>query len=136
MKKTNQDFKGKKALVVDDDPDFLEQTSLILTSLGFEVLSAESQKQAEELIEKTQYDLAVFDLMLENHDSGFILSYKSKKKNPDVPVIMVTAVTAETGISFDTDMPHGEKSWIKADVLLNKGIRPEQLEKEIKKLVK
>ena len=136
MKKTNSDFKGKKALVVDDDPDFLEQTSLILTSLGFEVITADTQKLAEELIEKTQYDLAVFDLMLENHDSGFVLSYKSKKKNPEVPIIMVTAVASETGLSFENETDRGEKSWIKADALLNKGIRPEQLEKEIRKLLK
>lgn len=136
MKKNNQDFKGKKALVVDDDPDFLEQTTLILSSLGFDVVNAESQKKAEELIETTNYDIAVFDLMLENHDSGFVLSYKSKKKNPNVPVIMVTAVTAETGLSFDTNTDSGAKSWIKADAFLNKGIRPEQLEKEIRKLLK
>ncbi|HOK05149.1 MAG TPA: response regulator [Victivallales bacterium] len=135
MKKTDINFKGKKALVVDDDQDFLEQTNLILSSLGFEVISADSQKKAEELIEHIQYDIAVFDLMLENHDSGFILSYKSKKKNPDVPVIMVTAVSSETGISFDSTS-NEEKSWIKADVLLNKGIRPEQLEKEIRRLLK
>ncbi len=134
MKKT-QDFKGKKALVVDDDQDFLEQTSMIMQSLGFETTSADSQKKAEELIQNASFDIAVFDLMLENHDSGFILSYKFKKKNPETPVIMVTAVTAETGLAFDSDGADG-KSWIKADALLNKGIRPEQLEKEIRRLMK
>ncbi len=133
--KKKQEFKGKKALVVDDDQDFLEQTSMIMQSLGFETISADSQKKAEELIQSTSFDIAVLDLMLENHDSGFILSYKLKKKNPETPVIMVTAVTAETGLVFDSNSAD-TRSWIKADTLLNKGIRPEQLEKEIRRLMK
>jgi hypothetical protein len=72
---------------------------------------------------------------MENEDSGFILSYKIKKKYPDVPVILATAVTAETGMSFDlSDQSNNE--WIKADLFLDKGIRADQLEKEIKKLLK
>ncbi|HPN84129.1 MAG TPA: response regulator [Victivallales bacterium] len=132
--KKSADFNGKKVLVVDDDQDFLEQTSIVLRSLGFEIRSAENQKEAEAMIEKENFDLAVFDLMLENNDSGFVLSYKFKKKNPETPVILVSAVTAETGLAFDSETPEG-KSWIKADVFLNKGIRPEQLEKEIKRLM-
>jgi hypothetical protein len=48
---------------------------------------------------------------------------------------MVTAVAAETGLRFDTQSP-GEKSWIKADAVLNKPIRVEQLEREMKRLIK
>jgi DNA-binding response OmpR family regulator len=134
MRKTNN-FNGKMVLVVDDDQDFLEQTSMILRALGFEVKSTDSQKSAEDIIENENFDLAIFDLMLENHDSGFILSYKSKKKNPNTPVIIVSAVTTETGLAFDSETSEA-KSWIKADVLLNKGIRPEQLENEIRRLMK
>ncbi|MZP65441.1 MAG: response regulator, partial [Bacteroidales bacterium] len=67
--------------------------------------------------------------------SGFILCYKIKKKYPDVPVILATGVAHETGISFSLDS-ESEKSWIKADRYLEKGIRPEQFDMEIMKLLK
>jgi hypothetical protein len=38
---------------------------------------------------------------MENEDSGFILSYKIKRKNPEIPIIIATAVAAETGMSFE-----------------------------------
>ncbi len=73
--------------------------------------------------------------MMENFDGGFWLSETVKKKNPNTPVIIVTSVTHELGLKFDTTT-EDERSWIKADKLLNKPIRFEQLYKEIQKLLK
>jgi two-component system, OmpR family, response regulator len=127
--------KKKTALIADDDMDCLTQLSIQLKNMGFEVSMAENQKDAEKLIEQTKPDLAIFDLMMDNQDSGFILSYKMKKKYPEVPVIIATAVTAETGLLFGVDTDD-EKKWIKADLYLEKGIRPDQLKTEIEKLMK
>lgn len=125
----------KKILVVDDDVDYLIQTKNKIESMGFETVLAESQKECEMIIETFKPDLALLDLMLENEDSGFVLSYKIKQKYQNVPVILATTIIAETGIAFD--MNYGtEKSWIKADLILDKGIGAEQLEKEIRKLLK
>jgi CheY-like chemotaxis protein len=115
--------------------DYLFQLKLKVERFGFEVVSADGQYEGEKVIESMKPDLAIFDLMMENEDSGFILSYKIKKKYPDVPVILATAVTAETGMSFDLS-EESNKEWIKADLFLDKGIRADQLEKEIKKLLK
>ena len=128
-------LKNKTVLIADDDMDTLEQLSFQMKNMGMNVLAAESQKEAEDIIEKTKPDLAIFDLMMDNRDSGFILSYKLKKKYPDVPVIIATAVTADTGMMFGLESVE-EKSWIKADLYLEKGLRPEQLQMEIKKLLK
>lgn len=125
----------KTILIVDDDVDVLFQLRLKIEKFGFEVISAESQREGEKIIETLKPDLAIFDLMMENEDSGFILSYKIKKKYPDVPVILATGVTAETGMMFDLSQD-SNKSWIKADLILDKGIRADQLEMEIKKLLK
>jgi DNA-binding NtrC family response regulator len=125
----------KTILIVDDDMDYLFQLKLKVERFGFEVVTADSQREGEKVIESLKPDLAIFDLMMENEDSGFVLSYKIKKKYPDVPVILATAVTAETGMSFDLS-ENSNRSWIKADLFLDKGIRADQLEKEIKKLLK
>lgn len=129
-----KDAAGKKTvLVVDDDIDYLNQIQIQLEAAGFDVLTAEGQKQAEESLKCHKPDLAVVDLMMEHQDSGFVLCYHIKKLYPFVPVILVTAVTSETGLEFDTTTEE-ERSWIKADRILAKPIRYEQLCAEIERL--
>jgi DNA-binding NtrC family response regulator len=125
----------KTVLIVDDDVDYLTQMEIQVKRLGFEVITADNQKAGEEIIDKEKVDLAIIDLMMENKDSGFILCYKMKKKNPGMPVIIASAVTAETGLNFGVET-EADRSWIKADTFIEKGIRPDQLEREINKLLK
>lgn len=124
----------KIILLVDDDYDYLYQQKILLEKEYFEVITSDSQKEAEKIIKKLKPDLAIFDLMMENEDSGFILSYKLKKQYPEVPVIISTSVSAETGISFGINSEEDRK-WIKADIYIEKGIGSEQFIKEIKKLL-
>ena len=121
-------------LIVEDDRDYLFQLQAKVQQFGFKTITAESQREAEKLLEKVKPDLAILDLMMENEDSGFILCYKMKKKYPDVPIIIATGVAAETGISFDINDENNRK-WIKADRFLEKGIRSERLREEINNLL-
>jgi CheY-like chemotaxis protein len=124
----------KLVLIVDDDPDYLFQMKHHVESFGFDTITAESVKDAEKaLVQKP--DLAILDLMMETQDAGFVLAYKIKKEYPDVPVIIATAVTSETGLNFQLDTEQDRK-WIKADLYLEKGIRSDQLHREISKLLK
>lgn len=127
--------KQRTILLADDDIDFLAQIRLVLEHAGYAVTTAQSQKEAEELLETLKPDLAIVDLMMEHYDSGFILSYRIKRKYPEVPVIMATAVTSETGVRFDTGTPD-ERSWSKADLIMDKGIRHDQLLREVHRLLK
>ncbi len=130
-----QNKSKKLILIVDDDVDFLSQNKMLLSNEGFEVITAEGQTEAEKALQEITPDLVISDLMMENFDGGFWLSETVKKKNPNTPVIIVTSVTHELGLKFDTTT-EDERSWIKADKLLNKPIRFEQLYKEIQKLLK
>jgi len=130
-----QESKKITILLVDDDYDYLFQLKAGLLGLGFEVITAEGQKEAEKILDKVRPDIAILDLMMESHDAGFILCHKLKKLYPDVPIIIVSAVTAETGFDFGVTGPD-EQSWIKAELFLDKGIRLDQLQREIYKLLK
>ncbi len=121
-------------LVVDDDQDFRLQQRVGLETAGYAVVEAEGQTEALELLEKMKPDIAVVDLMMEDTDGGFTLCYMLKKKYADVPVILVTGVAGETGLEFGADTDE-ERSWVKADTLLAKPIRFEQLQKEIERLL-
>jgi CheY-like chemotaxis protein len=121
-------------LIVDDDPDIIEQLTMLIKSEGYTVAAAGSQEEAEQLLMAVRPDLAIVDLMMEQMDSGFILAHEIKKLYPETPVIILTSVKSATGISFAAASEE-QKSWIKADRLLDKPIRPEQLRNELSRLL-
>jgi len=123
-----------KILLVDDDEDFLFQHRIQLENAGFEVTTAATRAQAEAVISSYTPDLAILDLMMEQHDDGFVLSHHLKRAFPGLPVIMVTAVTSETGLVFDPSSA-AERAWVGADALLAKPIRFEQLRREIERVL-
>ena len=86
------------------------------------------------MLEECKPNLAILDLMMENTNGGFTLSYHLRKKYPEVPIILVTAVTSQTGLDF-TPSGADQKSWVKADIILPKPVRFEQLKREIDRLL-
>jgi CheY-like chemotaxis protein len=124
-----------RVLLVDDDSDFLLQQRVQLEAAGFEVLAAEGRKEAEAILATTSPELAVVDVMMEDPDAGFVLCHHLRKKCPSTPVILVTSVNSETGLDFAMATDE-ERAWIKADALLSKPIRFEQLKREIDRVMK
>ena len=117
-----------------DDPDFLDQMTQLVSALGFKVVTANGQADAEKLMTEVTPDLAVLDLLMATMDAGFVLSYQLKKRWPTLPIMIVTAGTAETGFEFDVKTRE-ERSWIKADAYLRKPVRAEQLRQTIDRLM-
>jgi CheY-like chemotaxis protein len=124
----------KTILIVDDDPDLVEQVSMVLKGAGFGVITADGEKDGEEALLKGGFDLAILDLMMEQTDSGFMLCHHAKRLDPDLPVILMTAVRSQTGISFNATKKESA-SWVKADKVIEKPVRPEQLLGEIRRLL-
>jgi len=124
-----------RILLVDDDEDFLFQHRIQLENAGFEVATASSPAEAEKVLASFTPDLAIVDLMMEHHDDGFVLSHHLKRRLPHLPVIMVTAVTSETGLVFDPASAE-ERRWVAADALLEADRLGEQLRREIERLLK
>ena len=121
-------------LVVDDDEDFRDQLRIQLEAAGYAVTEADGEAAADAWLAGSRPDLAILDLMMEHADGGFALGYRLKKRYPDVPVVMVTGVTHETGLDFTTDQGIGG-AWIKADAVLDKPVRFEQLRRELERLL-
>jgi DNA-binding NtrC family response regulator len=81
---TKKVLRGKKVLIVDDEPDILD----LLTELLGECLidRASTFERAKELLESVHYDVAVLDIM---GVKGFELLEIAKKQ--DIPALMLTA---------------------------------------------
>jgi DNA-binding response OmpR family regulator len=118
----------KKILLVDDDLDLLDQNKILLESKGFKVVTAEGSKKGWEVFKQELPDAAIVDLIMEEHDSGFILSYKIKKDEhgKNIPVFILTSATYITGFKFGASTEE-EKEWIKCDGILNKPIMIDDL---------
>jgi two-component system, OmpR family, response regulator len=128
-------MKNKKTiLVADDDPDMLVILRHHLEKWGYDTVTVDSRREAEKYLEISSPDLAILDLMMEEDDSGFILSYRIKKKDPAIPVIISTAVSGERGMRFDLEDDAGKK-WIQADRYLDKGYKMEELRAILQKMI-
>jgi len=124
----------KKILAVDGDFVLLGQIKAMLETAGYDVTTAEERRTAEKLLLGIKPDLAILELMLEEKDGGLVLGYEIRKLYPGTPIIILTSVMGKTGLSFDAQNPEA-RSWVPADRILDKPVRPEQLLEEVRKLL-
>ncbi|MGE5354113.1 MAG: response regulator [Acidobacteriota bacterium] len=124
--------KVKKILLVDDDIDLLEQHRILLESKGYQIVTAENVEDGWNQFKKEKPDAAILDLIMEEHDSGFILCHRIKRDayGKNIPVFLLTSATYLTGYKFGSSTSE-EKEWIKCDAVLNKPIVFEELLKKI-----
>lgn len=117
---------ARTILFVDNDTLFVDQMRQVFIGAGYRVLWARTRAEAERIIEETRPDIVIAEVTLEHQDGGFCLAWAVKKKYPDVPVVMVSAVTWHTGLYFSLSGT-GDRNWIKAEAFLDKPIRAEEL---------
>ncbi len=79
-----------KILAVDDEKNILMLYKAELEDEGYEVITANSGREAIELFETHKPDIVTLDIMIPDMD-GIQVLRQLKQKNPNVPVIMLTA---------------------------------------------
>lgn len=124
----------KTILMVDDDEDFLWQQRHQFEKAGYQVITANDIEGAKALIQKESPDIAILDMMMDEEDAGVVLAHLIKKTHENVPVILVTAMTRETGMVLEGNTRE-DRSWLKTDKVLAKPVRFEQLLREVQLLV-
>ncbi len=77
-------------LIVDDEKNYPLILSAVLADEGFGTLTAHSGQEALELLTNSDIDLVLTDMKMPSMD-GIELLEKIKQKNPELPVIMMTA---------------------------------------------
>ena len=83
----------KNILVVDDEKEIAELIEIHLMSQDYNVSKAKNGVEALKLLEENKYDLILLDVMMPKMDGKETLKKIREKYN--IPVIMVTAKTAE-----------------------------------------
>jgi two-component system NtrC family response regulator len=77
-------------LIVDDEKNYLLVLQAVLDEEGFEILTAQSGKEALEILKRSDIDLVLTDMKMPVMD-GIELLEHIKARDPDLPVIMMTA---------------------------------------------
>jgi len=114
----------RRILLVDDDVDFLEANRVALEARGFEVLTASDSRHGVELAVQERPDLIIVDLMMERLYAGFsaVQALGAHEETAEIPIIMVSAVTTETG--FRVDQNEQQPEWLRVVEFINKPIDP------------
>lgn len=94
-----------KILIVDDEKEIADLIEVYLKNEDYETVKCFTGKDALETVRKTEFDLAILDLMLPDAD-GFSICSAIREKYK-YPVIMLTARTQDidkiTGLSLGAD---------------------------------
>ena len=85
-----------KVLIVDDEKDVTEELGVMLKKKGFEVVTANSGKEALEKVKEEKPDVVLLDVMMPDM-SGWDVCKKIKEDDAtkDIPVIMLTILFGE-----------------------------------------
>lgn len=82
---------AEKILIVDDEPDMLKLLSMILREkTPYEITVTNNPIEAVELAKNENFDVVITDLKMPGLD-GLQLLEEVKKRDEDVPVIIITA---------------------------------------------
>jgi len=81
---------GTSVLAVDDDGDTARLLSEYLEDFGMNVEIAQTGAQMRAFLDRRTFDIVLLDLMLPD-ETGMDLCTWSKDRNPELPVIMLTA---------------------------------------------
>ncbi|GEK91742.1 response regulator transcription factor [Alkalibacterium kapii] len=83
-------------LAVDDEPSILEIIEAYLIAKGHSVYLAKNGREAFEIMDTTQVDFVILDIMLPDY-SGWEISEEIRKTS-DVPIILLTARSNEKDV--------------------------------------
>ncbi|HYL43287.1 MAG TPA: response regulator transcription factor [Ktedonobacteraceae bacterium] len=86
--------KGKRILVVDDEPPIQRMLRRSLTANGYDVLVAEDGRQAIDIMHMHQPDLVLLDLCLPGELNGLDVC-KQMRTWAQTPIIVLSAITEE-----------------------------------------
>ena len=118
-----------KILVVDDDPDFVEITRMILEAHDYQVISAANGDQALAKMRQDRPDLVLLDVMMSCVLDGLDVSKEmlADAALKDIPIIMISSIASSPYAGmFPTD------EYLPVDAWISKPVQPADLLKKVK----
>lgn len=122
-----------KILLVDDDPDFVEATKIVLESAPYDVAVAYNGDEALQKVSEVNPDLIILDIIMPEQD-GFKVceALKSDPELAQIPVIMLTSLSQRMG---ETAFSLTDGMMLEADDYVDKPVTPDDLLNCVKKFL-
>jgi DNA-binding response OmpR family regulator len=119
---------AEKILLIDDDPETLKFLTLILSRLGYQIITAKDGIQALNLAHSEHPGLIVLDVMLPGLD-GYEVA-RSLRRHPETALTPILMFTVK---SLVEDKLAGYEAGV--DIYLTKPVHPVELQANIKALL-
>jgi two-component system OmpR family response regulator len=115
----------KRIVIVDDDPDFLEYTRIVLRSAGYQVYTATGAAEGLGLIRSVTPDLIISDVLMSySVEEGIGLAHEITHDPAlaDIPLFVVTSIARTVdSVGFDEETVRAIKCF------LTKPVSPDDL---------
>lgn len=123
-----------KILLIDDDPDFVEATKVVLESRPYEIITALGGKEGLKKAREEKPDLVLLDVIMPDIN-GFQVCQQLKKdlQLSQIPVIMITSFSEkyrETSIGMSQGLS------LEAEDFVDKPVAPTELLIRVEKWLK
>ena len=121
-----------KILIADDDPDFVQIMLTILTSEGYDVVSASSGGEALRIMREDGIDIVLLDVMMASVLDGVGVAHEMQNDPAlkGIKIMMISSIISSPHAAmFPTD------EYIPMDVWITKPVQPNDLLSKIARLI-
>ena len=121
-----------KILIVDDDPDFVEATRIVLEGAGYDIVTAANGDESLRVVRAEKPDLIILDVIMSSILDGLNVSQQLQDdpEHKDIPILMVTSIAnTDYAALFPTD------EYVHIDTFMTKPVLPDRLLQEVSKLL-
>ena len=127
--------RGKKVLVVDEDPDVRDFVKAALEEDGYEFIEAVNGQAGCNKARSEQPDLIVMDVQMPKRDGlSALYGLRQDPETKAIPVILLTGVAESTGVRFTAETVE-EFMGERPDAFIDKPADPEHLRETARKLL-
>lgn len=125
----------KTIMIIDDDPDLVEATKVVLEGAGYAVASSLNAPKGLERIRQGGIDAILLDVMMARDTEGFHVAQelRADPKTAGIPIIMLTSVGTKSGFEFS---PETDADYMPVDAFLEKPVEPKRLVETIRGVLK
>lgn len=127
-------MKKLKAILIDDDKDYLFSMETFLSRNGFTVHTASNGKDGLDLIKKELPDIILLDVMMESVFSGFEVckAVRSDSQLEFIPIVGISGIGEELGIKYEK---YKDEQYFTPDEFVDKPVDKQQLLRVIEQAI-
>jgi len=124
----------RTVIIIDDDPDVVEATKVILEGAGYGVETALGAPDGLERIRQGGIDCILLDVMMAKDTEGFHVAQdlKDDPATAGIPIVMMTSVGKKTGFEFS---PETDGDYMPVEAFLEKPVDPDRLLRTIEEVL-